>query len=265
MLNRHPSLFVKPANKYEWINRLKETISETGANADIVDNISLAPNNHLIHDFEQLYRNFNNLMPAILSGLRAPITEEWELLCLSGEKDAFEYAVKCGMDKNTVNASGENPLHLSTLSAVPGQMHRALLLGIPCTSETKEGGSILLAAIASKNPQQLQAVLHVESNNRTKLAHTTKDGRTALHIAAFTGNPLMVEMVLEIAWEKGSGLDIQSVDTHGYNALNYAIKRGNQNVIRKLEQAGLTPNPNQECFPYGVQPLTIEPLQIKCS
>lgn len=237
------SMFKKPDDS-ELIDRIKNTATDTGVDTDFIDVVVKSGS---ISNYENLYHVYNNLLPAVRQG----ITEAWQLLCLSGEPEAFNYAVEnLNMTKDTVGKWGDNPLHFSALSGNPAQINKALNLGIMWNSEVHNHANILHFAFLSKSPDQVNKVLELEKEHHEKLPTTFKKDRNVLHLAAISGKIDVLDLALELVKDEDRKLNLDAKDIYDFNALNYAVKKGNQRVIKKLKELGLTCE-NQESFGFG--------------
>lgn len=242
MLNNHLNFFRR--NSLSSIqNWLRASIFQAGGDPNLIDEIIQF---NVITDYQKLYNNVHNLPLA----MQEDLCDVRLLLCLSGEDAALQYAKNVlNLNSTIVSKWGENALHYAVLSNSPQQIDLAINeLSIAWDSESIGKLNILHFAILSKNMEQLSKVLTLEKEHGTTLSHTAKKNRNIVHFAASTGDPEMAEKVIELAKERG--INLAAEDTHGFNALNYAIFSNNLRVINLFSQLGLIAK-NQHEFSFG--------------
>lgn len=229
--------FFKLASQGEWRLRLIDQGFDDHNGALIEAVIKTGA----VKDYEKLYRAYNRLLPS----LRKDIIHVWEMLCLSGEEGAFDYAVNhLKMNKNTSGKWNKNPLHYAALSGAPAQVDRALALGIPFNSESQCGCNVLHYAILSHSPHQVVNVLKLEKEKNEELNFTASEGRNGLHLAALTGHDGIVHEVLNLMSQRK--IDVHQPDMYGFNAYNYAVYTGNERVKKRLAALGLEQGAKQQ-------------------
>lgn len=242
-----------------WAKRL----TEAGCDEKLVEKVFKAK---AINNYEPLWQTFRRLP----LNFQKKITEPWQLLVLSGESNAFDYAVKnLNMHSDTRSPAGELPLFYAALSNNPEQLDKALeltdkknkkdLIG----SYASNGCNVLHYAILSRNPEQYEKVLQLyKDEDLTPIATVHDSKRNALHIAALTGNPDMVDSVL--ATVDLLGINVKDQDDDLFNALNYAMKASNDNhrVQDELKKLGLRPEGNHNEFYFDVRDTKNEKLVL---
>lgn len=242
MLNNHHVLFRRFSIDASQ-NELRADIYQHGGDPNLVDELILL---NIIKDYRRLQIAFKNLLPS----MKQSMDDLRFLICLSGEKEALNYAIDhLNLDKYTHNKWQENALHHAVLSGKPKQVNEVLnKLQIAWDSESYGGLNLLHYAILSKSIPQIEYVLDLEKNNGKQLPLTIKKNRNILHLAAISGDPETLEKTLQIASERG--LDIKASDVYNANALNYAISSQNLRIIQRLTDLGLIAQ-NQEQFSFG--------------
>ncbi len=212
----------------EWKNKF----TQAGCQPLLISNLFRT---NIIEDYNKLYKHFLRLLPS----MRKEVMHRWELLCLSGEPGAFEYATKfCNLTAKTYNRSGKNPLHYATLSGNPHQFNKAFKINIDWQNESLDHYNILHFAILSNNPTQLTTVLTLESESGKLLPRLGHKNRNPLHLAAFTGSLEMIQLCAELVD------DIFLKDDLGFNALDYARANKAKQAIKLLSSLGLRSNRN---------------------
>ncbi len=224
-------------------------------------------------------RNYKNLYHAFMKvwyGYRIQMKESWELMCLSGDVSAIQYAVQHEqLTKDTKNKFGDNALLLAALSGSAAQMRFAYeTVGIDAHSENDAGVNALLNAAFSGNIEaidfayralkldpankakdkanvyhyaalsgNISALKHViKIFKNIKLTDTSELGETLLHFAARSGSVPMMQFVMD-----DLGFDPRELDCSGENFLYYAIRSGDtaafKYALKKLKKADPTFNP----------------------
>ncbi|OGT35187.1 MAG: hypothetical protein A3F11_01925 [Gammaproteobacteria bacterium RIFCSPHIGHO2_12_FULL_37_14] len=195
-----------------------------------------------IEHYQQLFRIFTRLPPDIRKGM----LYQWELFCLSGEKQSFYYAKQfCGLTQTKRNLLGMNALHYAALSGNPEQIYRALELGIIWNSKSFNQCNILHFAILSGELKQIIKVLELEDTQHVKLSRTIEKNRNVFHLAAFTG---IIEL---INFTKDLINNIHEKDDDGLNALDYARASNEINAIEHLAMMGLSSDHCLDNFCFG--------------
>lgn len=121
----------------------------------------------------------------------------------------------------------EKKWQLAAIQGTPEDVVKALQGGtIDKDSINSEGYSIIYLAVASGDVQKVKAL----EANGCDLTELARNGRTALHMAAFT-NKAMVEYVVS------KGIK-PSIDNRGYFPLSWAIYDGNLETVRSLIATG---------------------------
>lgn len=92
--------------------------------------------------------------------------------------------------------------------------------------------NVPVAAVATGRPELVQLLLEYAPNLETK----SRQGRTALHQAAESGEALMVEILLS------KGADPNAADAGGRTALHLALVGGHLDVVRILLDKGANPD-----------------------
>ena len=229
-------------NLVDW----KKKFVEKNCNEDLIEYVLKQKK---IKDYDNLYSRFS-VLP---DDTRCDIQNPWELFCLSGETEAFDFAAneideECRMTKESVGKWGVTPLHLSAASGSPDQLQRAIDLGIAWDTETLGKMNILHYA-AMGSAKQIDKVLQLEKDNKHVLSRTDQDKRTALHIASAIGSVEIIEKTLTFT-------EIKSHDSYGCNPLDYATKKNRTDAEAYLKSKGLvlSENYNQHSFGDFEQP-----------
>jgi ankyrin repeat protein len=230
----------RETTSFEAIHKIKNAMNEASIDPMLIDELV---NAKVITNYETLFHKFIRVAPSICKNM----TESWQWFCLSGEEEAFNYAKESlGINNKTVTRQGETPLHYAALSGNTAQLKRALNLGFDLNSRTSDLCHVLHFAILSNEAEQVRCVLNLQKQIEHVFMQLTLDHKTSLHFAAATGKLEIVEMILELVKNKKMAMDIHALDDQGFNALNYAIEKGNQGVIRCLKAQEIVAQPKQE-------------------
>lgn len=247
-----------------------DKLVRVGCKQELVDDVVQTK---AISNPEPLYETYRRL-PKIFQNT---ITKPWQLLILSGEVNAFDYAIKeFHIKKDTKSSAGEPPLFYAAMCTNTAQLDKALELIEMDNNKDKEnqkaylatqannGCNVLHYAILSRNPAQFANVVKLHLDHKMELSPVANNKRNALHYAALTGNLEMLDAVIDtieakimVLRDEKTSLPIEpkdfisSKDEDDYNALNYGIKSNNFQVQNRLEKLGLEKGVKQDNFYYG--------------
>jgi ankyrin repeat protein len=200
---------------FHWRDRL----IDSGCNRDLLDSVIQT---NKIKNYKNLYHTFLKI-PA---NFRPLVNKPWELLCLSGEKKAINYAInELHITKETTNQVGENPLFLTTLS---GQVEAIKLvqnkLGIDPHLKNSEGESLAHYAALSESIPALRYFIHNQHINKNSV---TPDKKTLTHFAALSGSVKMLKYVTIIL-----KLNPHCLTGNGVNVAHYAVESRSIPTVR---------------------------------
>ena len=154
----------------------------------------------------------------------------------AGKKDIVEALAKHDADVNAGDVTGTTPLHLT---AQQGHVYvcRALLkLGADPTQEDNNGATALSVATHTNSGAVLAEMLQTLKGRKAKKALRKRIGpneETLLHYAARTGNLDVTKTIL--AHPK---TEVDAVSKDGHTALILAAMSGNYKVCKAIIQAG---------------------------
>ncbi len=176
------------------------------------------------------YSNLYQTWMRIDSKYRQKYDSLWELLCLSGEEKAIDYAITRKLiDPEKINHWGENALHLVAFSGSVLAMHR--MTQIPefdLLSVTYCKSNLLHMAIQSGRVSMMEWAAQIPTLD---LLASTNDGFHAGHWAAFTDSIEAIDFVAKIP-----GLDLTAVTRLGFNILHLAMENGSQITLERIAQ-----------------------------
>jgi ankyrin repeat protein len=181
---------------------------------------------NIITDYKTLYATFLR----IDRESRKVIEYPWELMCLSGEEKAIEFAVTRYNLIHFNHQLNYDPLHLVALSGNISAIKKIVTLGFDPTSLasnsdanllhiTSQAGSLPAAQLA------LSYGIDIHSVDQNK--------KNALHYASLAGNINLIRRLIEL------GLNPNKIDVHENNALHYAISSGNILAVKEILSYGL--------------------------
>ncbi|KAK3898380.1 ankyrin-2 [Staphylotrichum tortipilum] len=153
-----------------------------------------------------------------------------------GGSKEFEALLRLGVDPDAVNNAGETVLHLACGHGGQSLVTNAVAACNPKTLELPNHAGlrpIHLAAATSRDT--VAEVVRAGADPRA----TTRNGLTALHVAASVGHPDTVDMLLR---EMTSVID--TTDRDGVTALYYACLSGKAESVRLLLDAGVEVKPH---------------------
>lgn len=101
--------------------------------------------------------------------------------------------------------------------------------GFDWNTHIGDTGNVLLWSVRHSNVANVELLLSYDDNEVDLLCRTTKTRRTALHIAAETGNMEVLEMLLS-----NSQFDVNQRDGDGNTALHHAIRAHHNQAVTKL-------------------------------
>ncbi|XP_065334532.1 uncharacterized protein LOC135935876 [Cloeon dipterum] len=160
-----------------------------------------------------------------------------------GDLDALQTWIELGGDFNVVDEKGMTALHIAAENGHLQFVKKFLVcateevqnqdLGEGCVGSKlkerlnrcdNEGRTALQLAAESGNVDLVKLLLE----NNADLTHADKVGRTPLHLAAESGNVDLVEWLLK------NNADLTQMDMKGKNAIHYAIE--NERMLRFLNE-----------------------------
>lgn len=218
-------------------------------------------NRGLIKNYEKLYHSFLHLRLG-----QVKIEHDWELICLSGEKEAVETAYKNkefspesrtyvgfapqqliavsgdietwqyirslpNFDPLYKTPSGSTLLIAATHSGSLEVIKDILKIeGIDPLSTTTYGSNALLESPLGGNPKVLEFFLtDLRFKNLNPLAKTTR-GTNLFHMAAWSGSPKMITFVADNI----KGLDPLAVNNDGMNLLHFAAQTSSIESVKLI-------------------------------
>ncbi len=189
LFNRHSMCY------HHW----KQRLIKRGLNLDLLDK---AAKTGTISNYRKLYVT----LPSVFVNYLQKINTLWELLCLSGETTAVEYAIRHEkINATTMNRANENPLHLAACSG------------------NVEAMNLIVAAIPELDPLVL-----------------TKDNWNVAHHAAISGNIEAIKRAAEFP-----GMDLTSLTLpHKNNIFHYAVLSRNPEAVLLLRKLSISLNLN---------------------
>ncbi|XP_065335612.1 serine/threonine-protein phosphatase 6 regulatory ankyrin repeat subunit B-like [Cloeon dipterum] len=160
-----------------------------------------------------------------------------------GDLEALQTWIELGGDFNVVDEKGMTALHIA---AENGHLQFVKKF-LACATEEVQNQDLGEGFVGSKLKERLnrcdnegRTALHLAAEsgnvdlvellleNNADLTHADKVGRTALHFAAESGNVDLVEWLLK------NNADLTQMDMKGKNAIHYAIK--NEKMLRFLNK-----------------------------
>jgi ankyrin repeat protein len=232
----------------------KDKLMTVGVNQNEMQKVI---DSNVIQNYKKLYRNllrFYKLRSRLLA---------WELLCLSGEIIAVEYALNKGQfTRETKGFAGRNALHYATLSGSVEAMKYAISLGIAADSRDNNGANALHYAALSGSVEAMKYAISLgiaadsHENNGANVLHNAaqsgsveamkyaislgiaadsrdNNGRNALHDAALSGSVEAMKYAISL------GLAADSRDKNGRNALHYAALSGSVEAMKYAISLGI--------------------------
>lgn len=178
-------------------------------------------NTNAITNYKNLYHAFTLIEVAD----RKKIVNVWELLCLSGDTTALQYALEKNlMDEKSQNWRGDTPLLLAALSGNPAAIKKASEIpgGNPHAQNNQKQNAVLMAAL-SGNPAGLTAACEIPGIN---LYLTDYQGRNMMLLSALSGSIAAMEQAYKIL------PDITATDDYDNTLLHLAALSGKATAIK---------------------------------
>jgi ankyrin repeat protein len=143
-----------------------------------------------------------------------------------------------GNDVNKLTHDGRIYLHWAAYSNNPEIMEYVISKGSKIDLMDSHGTTpLLFAASAGQQNPKIYDVLLAHGDNLKK--NVNGAGANALLVAIANDKELTLTNYFT-----SKGLDIKSVDAAGNNAFDYAVRSGNIELLKTLQQKGLKPGPN---------------------
>ena len=161
---------------------------------------------------------------------------------MRGDAEDVRELLRAGADVNAAQGDGMTALHWA---AENGQIELADVLvfaGANLEAATRLGGFTPLMVASRAGHADIVRMLADAGAN---LEATTETGETALHYAAWSGNP---EIAVALA-EKGADVDAQE-SANGQTPLMFAAAYGRTDVVRSLLGAGADPSIQTHVIDY---------------
>ena len=136
--------------------------------------------------------------------------------------------ISAGANVNQKDNSGKDALFYAVQNKDTNVIAAVLNAGVNVHSTDNSGETALLYACRIGNFPAVKFLV----NRGAQLSATDLSGNTALHLAAQKGRLDLVRFIL-----KDSSIDACATDNNDHNALYYAQKSGNAQVIKLLKQA----------------------------
>ena len=161
---------------------------------------------------------------------------------MRGDADEVRELLRTGADVNAAQGDGMTALHWA---AEKGQVELADVLvfaGANLEAATRLGGFTPLM-VASRSGHA--GIVRLLADAGANLEATTETGETALHYAAWSGNPEIAVALVD----KGSDVDAQET-ANGQTPLMFAAAYGRTEVVRSLLGAGADPSIQTHVIDY---------------
>ena len=161
---------------------------------------------------------------------------------MRGDADEVRELLRAGADVNAAQGDGMTALHWA---AENGQQELADVLvfaGANLESATRLGGFTPLM-VASRAGHA--GIVRLLADAGANLEATTETGETALHYAAWSGNPEIAVALVD----KGADVDAQET-ANGQTPLMFAAAYGRTDVVRSLLGAGADPSIQTHVIDY---------------
>lgn len=203
----------------------KDDLINLGLNKDLLKTMY---ESKYLENYKNLYHKFTYLSPVE----RKKINESWQLICLSGDLNKIQNAIKNGLLRgdDSVKETGLNPLHLIALSGNVKAIPLAMDLGIEPDQETENGENILHLAVRKGDLDMIEYILSLDRIDTTL---KTASGENILHIAARYGHANVMRYIIEN--NQDFRIDIQALtddDEVNANILHLAILSGDLDTIK---------------------------------
>ncbi|KAI4894272.1 hypothetical protein NFI96_016299 [Prochilodus magdalenae] len=141
----------------------------------------------------------------------------------------------CGVQ----DENGDTPLHLAIIHQQPTVAHQLIqiIMNTPQNKFINRFNHLsqtpLHLAVITKQPKLVEALLRVGADPSL----LDRDGRTAVHLAANTGDDSMLKMLLGLLGERHTHL-INTADFSGMYPVHLAVRKGGERCLRVLVDAG---------------------------
>lgn len=195
----------------------KDALVELGCNQNLLK--SAAETAAIVN-----YKRLHTLLSRSSRTYRSRIDQLWELLCLSGEITAVEYAIQHEkINATTVNRWNESPLHLTAYSGNVEAMNLIIaeMPGIDPLAVTTHNWTVLHNAIASGNLEaSKRAVQFLGDSNPISFKNNL------LHLAVVSENPKIVLFVRKLCISHKLNVDPCFENEWHVNAFAYLERIG---------------------------------------
>jgi ankyrin repeat protein len=170
------------------------------------------------------------------------INEIWELLCLSGEPRAIQYAIeKEGLTAETKNKFGETGFHLACRSGCSDGIERSLLIRdingnlIDPLVKTKADNTGFTCACWSGSSTAISKCLEAKNVKGDSIDPLDKTDReiSGFHWACMSGSPLAIEKSLNVKNSQGESINFLDISLTGVTGFHYACMSGSLAAIKK--------------------------------
>lgn len=186
-----------------------------------------------ISNYLNIYYTFFRLSSSQVSCIQ----ELWELLCLSGDIKAIDYAIQQEkINETTVNFWNENVLQVvaSSGNAAAIDYIIAKIPNVEPLAKPKDGWSLPLCAAYSGNVAVINRVAQFPGID---FKHKTFYGNDVLQQAVMSQNPDAVLFLRQLSIERNLGLDPKMEDDDGNDAFWHAEKSVSAFMIAKMKRA----------------------------
>ncbi len=209
--------------------------------------------------------NYKNLYHSQLRWVESeeiqPVRQLWELLCVSGEVRAIDYAIQNNViHANTRNSWGGTPLLLTAYSGSAKAMDRVYQIqGIDPFAKTETGANVAHLAVLSGNIAAIERVAAMKGIDFKLLIN----GFNIFHIAVFSKNPEAVILLRKLNISHQLGLNPDRKNDKGITAIecipSYIEAPSLQTAFR---EAFMTPIEMASLAEEKIQPVNVNRLRI---
>lgn len=180
-----------------------------------------------------------------------PVVDKWVELVQSKNKDwraIRDYVeVNGNVDKPLFN--GITMLYVGIAQNNQKLIDLALSMGAKADTITSSGDTPLLVAAKMGN---LDAILRMSPVNQKVVNIKNKNGMTALHYAATSGNPLIVRFLMS------KGANVRAVDNMGNSPIQYAAAASNWDSVATMLGGGASLFATNDIPGYSVEQRIID-------